>query len=232
MLQNIEILFEDNHLIAVNKPVGELVQTDKFTNTSIEEAVKKYIKEKYNKKGNVFLGITHRIDRPVSGLVLMAKSAKALTRINTMLKEHQINKKYWAITSNIPTEKSGKLVHYIKRNEKNNISKAFNKEVKDSKIAELEYNVIDKSDKYFLIEINLITGRHHQIRAQLSAIGCPIKGDLKYGSKRSNPEGGISLHSREINFIHPVTKMEICIVAPVPNEKLWNYFQEKNKKLR
>ncbi len=221
----IEILFEDNHLIAVNKKSGELVQPAQSGGISLEETVKQYIKQKYNKQGNVYLGITHRIDRPVSGLVLMAKSAKALSRINQMLQEHKINKKYWAITSKKPETDEGTLIHYIRRNEQKNISYAFIKEVSESKKAELNYKVIAKSDRYFLLEIELITGRHHQIRAQLSAIGCSIKGDLKYGFNRSNPDGSISLHSHEISLIHPVTKKELKIVAPVPNDKLWLYFQ-------
>jgi len=221
----IEILFEDNHLIAINKHSGELVQPDKTGSISLEETVKQYIKEKYNKSGNVYLGITHRIDRPVSGLVLMAKSAKALSRLNQMLQEHKISKKYWAITSKKPDNDEGTLIHYIRRNEQKNISYAFNKEVNGSKKAELKYKVAGKSDRYYLIEIELITGRHHQIRTQLSEIGCSIKGDLKYGFNRSNPDGSISLHSREISLIHPVTKRELKIIAPVPNDKLWLYFQ-------
>ncbi len=225
MNQKPEILFEDNHLIAVNKKSGELVQPDKSGSISLEETIKQYIKEKYHKEGNIFLGITHRIDRPVSGLVLMAKSSKALSRINQMLQDHMIKKHYWAITANIPPEKSGKLVHFILRNEQKNMSKAFDKEVNGSKRAELNYSIIGQSDRYNLIEIELITGRHHQIRAQLSAIGCSIKGDLKYGSPRSNPDGSISLHSRKIEFIHPVTKENTVITAPVPNETLWKYFE-------
>ncbi len=221
----IEVLFEDNHLLAINKKSGELVQPDKSDGISLEETVKQYIKEKYNKLGNVYLGITHRIDRPVSGLVLMAKSTKALSRLNLMQQERKIEKKYWAITSKKPELDEGTLIHFIRRNEQKNFSSAFIKEVPGSKKAELKYKVIAKSDRYFLLEINLITGRHHQIRSQLSAIGCPIKGDLKYGYNRSNPDGSISLHSHEISLIHPVTKQQIKIVAPVPNEKLWLYFQ-------
>lgn len=224
-ISNSDILFEDNHLIAINKKSGELVQPDKSGGVSLEEEVKLFIKEKYKKEGNVFLGITHRIDRPVSGLVLMAKSAKALSRINQMLQDHKIYKKYWAITANKPVSDSGTLIHFIRRNEQKNMSSAFKKEVPGSKQAELKYNVIAKSERYYLLEIELITGRHHQIRAQLSAIGCSIKGDLKYGFNRSNPDGSISLHSREISFIHPVTKENLKITAPVPNEKLWLHFQ-------
>jgi 23S rRNA pseudouridine1911/1915/1917 synthase len=220
-----DILFEDNHLIAINKKAGELVQPDKSGGVSLEETVKLFLKEKYNKEGNVFLGVTHRIDRPVSGLVLMTKSAKALSRINQMLQDHKIKKKYWAITANKPETDEGTLIHYIRRNEQKNMSSAFKKEVTGSKQAELRYKVIAKSERYFLLEIELITGRHHQIRAQLSAIGCSIKGDLKYGFNRSNPDGSISLHSREISFVHPVTLQNLTITAPVPNEKLWLHFQ-------
>jgi len=219
-----EILFEDNHLIAINKKAGELVQPDKTGGISLEETIKSYIKEKYHKEGNIFLGITHRIDRPVSGLVLMAKSSKALVRINQMLQDHLIKKHYWAITANKPPDKSGTLVHYILRNEQKNMSKAFDKEVKGSKRAEMNYSLIGSSDRYNLIEIELITGRHHQIRAQLAAIGCSIKGDLKYGSPRSNPDGSISLHSRKIEFKHPVSKSNTIIIAPVPDDTLWKYF--------
>lgn len=220
-----EILFEDNHLLAINKKPGELVQPDKSGSSSLEDTIKLFLKKKYNKTGNVFLGIAHRIDRPVSGLVLMAKTGKALSRINQMIQDHEIRKFYWAITTNIPETNEGKLIHYIKRNEQKNISKAFIKEVTGSKKAEMNYKVIAKSDRYHLLEIELITGRHHQIRAQLCAIGCSIKGDLKYGSPRSNPDGSISLHSRKIEFIHPVTKEFLTITAPVPEDKLWKFFE-------
>lgn len=224
-ISNSDILYEDNHLIAVNKKSGDLVQPDKSGGESLEESVKQFLKVKYNKEGNVFLGITHRIDRPVSGLVLMAKSAKALSRLNQMIQDHKIKKTYWAITANKPETDEGTLVHFIRRNEQKNMSSAFKKEVAGSKQAELKYKVIAKSERYYLLEIELITGRHHQIRAQLSAIGCSIKGDLKYGFNRSNPDGSISLHSREISFIHPVSQQKLTIKAPVPNEKLWLHFQ-------
>jgi 23S rRNA pseudouridine1911/1915/1917 synthase len=224
-----EILFEDNHLLAINKKSGELVQPDKSGSSSLEDCIKLFLKKKYNKSGNVFLGIAHRIDRPVSGLVLMAKTGKALSRINQMIQDHEIKKYYWAITTNIPDLNEGKLVHFIKRNEQKNISKAFIKEIDGSKRAELAYKVIAKSDRYHLLEIELITGRHHQIRAQLCSIGCSIKGDLKYGSPRSNPDGSISLHSRKIEFIHPITKEFIVITAPVPDEKLWKFFESSCK---
>jgi 23S rRNA pseudouridine1911/1915/1917 synthase len=224
-----EILYEDNHLIAINKKAGELVQPDKSGSLSIEENIKQYIKNKYQKSGNVFLGITHRIDRPVSGLVLIAKTSKALSRINQMLQDHEIRKYYWAIVSKRPEMDEGKLIHFIKRNEQKNISKAFLNEVKDSKKAELTYKIISSSERYFLLEIELITGRHHQIRAQLQAIECSIKGDLKYGSARSNTDGSISLHSRKMEFIHPVTKSNIIITAPVPEDKLWKFFENSCK---
>ncbi|MBI5538573.1 MAG: RluA family pseudouridine synthase [Bacteroidia bacterium] len=224
-ISNSDILYEDNHLIAINKKAGELVQPDKSGGESLEESVKQFLKVKYNKEGNVFLGVTHRIDRPVSGLVLMAKSAKALSRLNQMMQDHKFKKTYWAITANKPESDEGKLVHFIRRNEQKNMSSAFKKEVTGSKLAELNYKVIAKSERYFLLEIELITGRHHQIRAQLSAIGCSIKGDLKYGFNRSNPDGSISLHSREISFVHPVSQQKLTINAPVPNEKLWLHFQ-------
>jgi len=224
-----QILFEDNHLLVINKKSGELVQPDKSGNTSLEDSIKEFLKLKYKKTGNVFLGIAHRIDRPVSGLVLMAKTGKALSRINQMIQDHEIRKYYWAITTNLPEANEGKLIHYIKRNEQKNISKAFIKEVEGSKKAELTYKVIAKSDRYHLIEIELITGRHHQIRAQLCSIGCSIKGDLKYGSPRSNPDGSISLHSRKIELIHPVTKEFLAITAPVPDEKLWKFFENLSK---
>jgi len=224
-----EILFEDNHLLVINKKPGELVQPDKSGSSSLEDTIKLFLKQKYNKTGNVFLGIAHRIDRPISGLVLMAKTGKALSRINQMLQDHEIRKFYWAITTNVPEINEGKLIHYIKRNEQKNISKAYIKEIEGSKKAELTYKVITKSDRYYLLEIELITGRHHQIRAQLGAIGCSIKGDLKYGSPRSNPDGSISLHSRKIEFTHPVTKEFLAITAPVPNETLWKFFENTYK---
>lgn len=224
-----EILFEDNHLLAINKKAGELVQPDKSGSLSIEENIKQYLKNKYQKTGNVFLGITHRIDRPVSGVVLIAKTGKALSRVNQMLQDHEIKKYYWAITSKKPEDDEGRLVHFIKRNEQKNISKAFLKEVDDSKKAELTYKVISSSERYFLLEIELITGRHHQIRAQLNAIGCSIKGDLKYGSPRSNPDGSISLHSRKMEFFHPVTNNNTIITAPVPNDTLWKFFENSVK---
>lgn len=219
------ILYEDNHIIAVNKQVSDIVQADKTGDVSMEESLKLYIKQKYNKSGDVFLGIVHRIDRPVSGVVLFARTTKALTRLNEMFQEKTVKKIYWAIVKNLPPASEGTLVHYITRNTKNNKSYCSENEVKGSKKAILHYKLLSKSDNYYLLEINLETGRHHQIRAQLSAIGCPIKGDLKYGFARSNPDGGISLHSRKITFVHPVKGEELTIVAETPKDALWDSFK-------
>lgn len=216
------VLYEDNHIIAVNKTCNEIVQGDKTGDTPLSEIVKAYIKDKYNKPGEVFLGVTHRLDRPTSGVVLFARTSKALTRLNEMFKSHEkIQKTYWAIVQNAPKQPQARLEDWLVRNEKQNKSYVVKPGTKDAKLAVLTYSVIAKSDNYTLLEIQLETGRHHQIRCQLAAIGCPIKGDLKYGAKRSNPDGGISLHARQIAFIHPVSKQEICITAPVPNDKLW-----------
>ena len=216
------VLYEDNHIIAVNKTCNEIVQGDKTGDTPLSEIVKAYIKDKYNKPGEVFLGVTHRLDRPTSGVVLFARTSKALTRLNEMFKSHEhIKKTYWAIVQNAPKQPQAKLENWLVRNEKQNKSYIAKPGTKDAKLAVLTYSTIAISDNYTLLEIQLETGRHHQIRCQLAAIGCPIKGDLKYGAKRSNPDGGISLHARKIAFIHPVSKQEICITAPVPNDKLW-----------
>ena len=216
------VLYEDNHIIAVNKTCNEIVQGDKTGDTPLSEIVKAYIKDKYNKPGEVFLGVTHRLDRPTSGVVLFARTSKALTRLNEMFKSHEkIQKTYWAIVQNAPKQPQAKLENWLVRNEKQNKSYVAKPGTKDAKLAVLTYSTIATSDNYTLLEIQLETGRHHQIRCQLAAIGCPIKGDLKYGAKRSNPDGGISLHARQIAFIHPVSKQEICITAPVPNDKLW-----------
>ena len=216
------VLYEDNHIIAVNKTCNEIVQGDKTGDTPLSEIVKAYIKDKYNKPGEVFLGVTHRLDRPTSGVVLFARTSKALTRLNEMFKSHEkIQKTYWAIVQNAPKQPQARLENWLVRNEKQNKSYVAKPGTKDAKLAVLTYSTIAASDNYTLLEIQLQTGRHHQIRCQLAAIGCPIKGDLKYGAKRSNPEGGISLHARKIAFIHPVSKQEICITAPVPNDKLW-----------
>jgi 23S rRNA pseudouridine1911/1915/1917 synthase len=220
-----DVLYEDNHLIAINKSVSDIVQVDKTGDLSLEEKIKTYIKKKYNKPGKVFLGVTHRIDRPVSGVVLFARTSKALTRINQMFKDRKIKKTYWAIVREKPPKQSDKLVHYLVRNTKTNKSFAYEKENKNSKQAVLTYKIIDKSDKYFLLEIDLETGRHHQIRCQLAKIGCPVRGDLKYGYPRSNTSGGINLHSRSIEFAHPVSQIPVRIVEEPPDEKLWNIFK-------
>lgn len=218
---NLQILHEDNHLIVVNKRVGDIVQGDKTGDKPLSDVVKEYIKDKYNKPGEVFLGVVHRLDRPTTGIVVFARTSKALTRMNELFSNRETKKTYWAVVKNKPAKAEDTLVHYIKRNEKNNTSKAHLKEVPDSKMASLEYKIIRELDNYFGLEIQLHTGRHHQIRAQLSAIGSPIKGDLKYGFDRSNPDGGIHLHARKLIFIHPVTKEEISITAPIPEEVIW-----------
>lgn len=219
---NLQILFEDNHIIVVNKRVGDIVQGDKTGDKPLSEVVKEYIKDKYNKPGEVFLGVVHRLDRPTTGIVIFARTSKALTRLNELFKNRETQKTYWAIVKNKPQKPEDKLVHFLKRNEKNNTSKAHINEVPESKIASLDYKIIKELNNYFALEIELHTGRHHQIRAQLSAIGSSIKGDLKYGFDRSNPDGGIHLHARKIVFIHPVSKENIIIVAPVPNDVIWN----------
>lgn len=218
---NLQVLHEDNHIIVVNKRVGDIVQGDKTGDKPLSDVVKEYIKEKYDKPGEVFLGVVHRLDRPTTGIVVFARTSKALTRLNELFKNRETHKTYWAVVKNKPAEPSAKLVHYLKRNEKNNTSKAHLKEVPDSKIASLDYKIIRELNNYFALEINLHTGRHHQIRAQLTAIGSPIKGDLKYGADRSNPDGGIHLHARKLTFIHPVTKESLEIIAHVPNDPIW-----------
>ena len=219
---NLQVLHEDNHLIVINKRVGDIVQGDKTGDKPLSEVIKEYIKDKYNKPGEVFLGVIHRLDRPTTGIVLFAKTSKALTRMNTLFSNRETQKTYWAIVKNKPENSEDKLVHYLKRNEKNNTSKAHAKEVPESKIASLDYKIIASLQNYYALEINLHTGRHHQIRAQLAAIGSPIKGDLKYGFDRSNPDGGIHLHARKLVFTHPVTKENIEITAPTPNDSIWN----------
>lgn len=218
---NLQILHEDNHLIVVNKRVGDIVQGDKTGDKPLSDVVKEYIKDKYNKPGEVFLGVVHRLDRPTTGIVVFARTSKALTRMNELFSNRETQKTYWAVVKNRPAKNEDTLVHYIKRNEKNNTSKAHLKEVPESKLASLEYKIIKELDNYFGLEVLLHTGRHHQIRAQLSAIGSPIKGDLKYGFDRSNPDGGIHLHARKLVFIHPVSKEEITITAPVPEDVIW-----------
>lgn len=220
------ILHEDNHLIIVNKLPSEIVQGDKTGDTPLSEDVKEYIRKKYNKPGNVFTGVIHRIDRPVSGAVAMAKTGKALTRMNDLVKKRGIKKIYWAIVQNRPKLPEAELIHYLIRNPLKNKSVAHDKEKADSKQGILSYKLIGESSKYFLLEIELKTGRHHQIRAQLAAIGCPIKGDLKYGARRSNKDSSISLHARSLEFIHPVKKDVLKIVAPPPSNPLWNFFVE------
>lgn len=216
------VLYEDNHIIIVNKAPGEIVQGDKTGDTPLSETVKEWIKDKYDKPGNVFLGVVHRLDRPVSGAVIFAKTSKALARLNEMLREGKISKTYWAITRNTPPKESDLLTHYITSTERNNKSYASVAPRNGAKEARLEYRLISRSDNYNLLEVRLLTGRKHQIRVQLSSIGCPIKGDLKYGDKRSNPDGSISLHARHIEFIHPVSKEKISVTAPVPDDNLWN----------
>lgn len=219
---NLQVLHEDNHLIVINKRVGDIVQGDKTGDKPLSEVIKEYIKDKYNKPGDVFLGVIHRLDRPTTGIVLFARTSKALTRMNALFSNRETQKTYWTIVKNKPQNSEDKLVHYLKRNEKNNTSKAHAKEVPESKIASLDYKIIASLQNYYALEINLHTGRHHQIRAQLAAIGSPIKGDLKYGFDRSNPDGGIHLHARKLVFIHPVTKENIEITAPTPNDVIWN----------
>ncbi len=219
---NLQIIYEDNHLIVVNKRVGDLVQGDKTGDKPLSEIVKEYIKVKYQKPGAVFLGVVHRLDRPTTGIVVFARTSKALTRLNELFSARETQKTYWAIVKNKPPKTTDELVHYLKRNKKNNTSKAHEKEVTDSKKASLTYTIIKTLDNYFALEIALHTGRHHQIRAQLAAVNCPIKGDLKYGFDRSNQDGGIHLHARKLVFIHPVTKENITLLAPTPNDVVWN----------
>ncbi|MBP7373795.1 MAG: RluA family pseudouridine synthase [Prevotella sp.] len=219
-------VYEDNHIIIVYKNSGEIVQGDKTGDEPLSETVKKYIKEKYQKPGNVFLGVVHRLDRPVSGLVVFAKTSKALTRLNKMFRDGEVHKTYWAITKDAPKESEGMLTDWLVRNEKQNKSYAYSHEVPNSKKAILQYKVIAHTDNYNLLEINLMTGRHHQIRCQLANMGCPIKGDLKYGAKRSNPDGSISLLSHHVELAHPVSKELISIDSPVPDDNLWKALAE------
>ncbi len=227
-----QILYEDNHIIAVSKTCHEIVQGDKTGDTPLSDIVKAYIKEKYQKPGEVFLGVTHRLDRPTTGVVLFARTSKALTRLNKMFQSHeQICKTYWAIVEKndkLLSDEAIRLEHYLWRNEKQNKSFVVKSGTKDAKRAVLSYKAIARGDRYTLLEINLETGRHHQIRCQLAAIGCPIKGDLKYGAKRSNPDGGISLHARKIEFVHPVSKQQLSIIAPVPDDALWHDLEQQS----
>lgn len=222
-----EVVYEDNHIIIVNKKSGEIVQGDKTGDTPLSETVKQWIKEKYAKPGNVFCGVVHRLDRPVFGLVVFAKTSKALARMNEMFRNGDVHKTYWAITKNRPPKDEDTLVHYITSTERNNKSYASTVEKPGAQKAVLKYRVISQSDNYYLIEVKLLTGRKHQIRVQLAAIGCPIKGDLKYGAKRSNPDGSISLLARNVTFVHPVSKQDICVTAPVPDDNLWKALAPK-----
>lgn len=215
------VVYEDNHIIIVNKQSGEIVQGDKTGDTPLSDIVKQYIKEKYNKPGNVFLGVVHRLDRPVSGLVVFAKTSKALSRLNEMFRTGDVHKTYWAIVKKNDIALEATLTDWLTRNERQNKSYAYNREVPGAKKAVLSYKVRSMSDNYMLLEVRLMTGRHHQIRCQLAHMGCPIKGDLKYGSPRSNPDGSISLMSRRVEFVHPVSKETIAVEAPVPDDRLW-----------
>lgn len=220
------IIYEDNHLLVVYKESGEIVQGDKTGDTPLSEKVKQYIKEKYHKPGNVFLGVVHRLDRPVAGLLVMAKTSKALSRLNEMIRKGEIRKTYWAISKAIPPQRSGTLEHWLVRNEKQNKSKAYDREVPGSKHALLRYTMLQRSTHYTLIEVELLTGRHHQIRCQLAKMGCPIKGDLKYGAARSNPDGSISLLARKLSFTHPVSKTLLTFESPLPEDTLWQAMTE------
>lgn len=217
-----EVVYEDNHIIIVYKESGEIVQGDKTGDEPLSERVKAYIKEKYAKPGEVFLGVVHRLDRPVSGLVVFARTSKALSRLNDMFRNGEVRKTYWALTQNVPPQSEGTLEHWLVRNEKQNKSYAYDREKPHSKRAVLNFRHIGSTDNYQLLEVQLLTGRHHQIRCQLAAIGCPIKGDLKYGARRSNPDGSISLLARKVEFVHPVSKQPISVVSPLPNAPLWH----------
>jgi len=220
--ENLQVLFEDNHIVIVNKRAGDITQGDKTGDKPLSDVVKEYIKDKYNKPGDVFLGVVHRLDRTTSGIIIFARTSKSLERLNKMLRDKIINKTYWAVVKNHPKKEKDTLINYLRKNPKNNKSTAYTKEIEGSKKAILHYTVIKKLDNYSLIEVDLETGRHHQIRTQLSTIGCPIKGDLKYGFDRSNKDGSIHLHARKIKFTHPVSKEQINITAPTPKEVIWN----------
>ena len=221
-----QIIYEDNHLLVVNKSCSEIVQGDKTGDASLLDTLKLYIKEKYNKPGDVFLGLVHRLDRPTSGLVIYARTSKSLARMNLQFQQKTLKKKYWAVVDVLPSEKTGKLTHYLIKNETQNKSYAFDFPKKGSKEASLSYQYIASSDKFHLLEIELHTGRHHQIRVQLGTIGCKIKGDMKYGYPRSNPDGGIHLHARYLEFNHPVKDEILKLVAPVPDDSLWQFFEK------
>ena len=220
--ENLQVLFEDNHIIIVNKRAGDITQGDKTGDKPLSDVIKEYVKHKYNKPGKVFIGTVHRLDRPTSGIVIFARTSKALERLNKMLRDKVINKTYWALVKNKPNKAADTLTNFLKKDTKKNKSFVYKKEIEGSKKAILHYNVIKNLENYFLIEIDLETGRHHQIRTQLSHIGSAIKGDLKYGFPRSNKDGSISLHARKINFTHPVSKEKINIIAPTPNDIIWN----------
>jgi len=220
--ENLQALYEDNHIIIVNKRAGDIVQGDKTGDLPLSEVVKDYLKDKYDKPGNVYLGVVHRLDRPTTGIVMFAKTSKALPRLNKLFSEKEAKKTYWAIVKNAPPKPKETLKHWLKKNPVNNKSNAFNKEVEGGKKAILHYTILQKLDNYYLLEVELETGRHHQIRAQLASIGCPIKGDLKYGSDRSNPDASIHLHARQLSFVHPVSKDKIEVTAPLPDDAIWN----------
>ena len=219
---NLQVLFEDNHIIAINKRCGDIVQGDKTGDKPLSEIVKSFLKTKYSKPGNVYLGIPHRLDRPTSGVVRFAKTSKSLSRLNKIFKDGKAQKYYWAVTKNKPEKQEDTLIHWLRKNEKTNKSTYFKKETVKAKKAVLHYRVLKKLERYFIIEIELVTGRHHQIRCQLSAIGCPVRGDLKYGYDRSNNDGGIDLHAKKIIFEHPINGKKIIIDAPVRDTKIWN----------
>lgn len=221
------VLYEDNHLIIVNKSVSEIVQGDKTGDTPLCDTLKAWMKEKYAKPGNVFVGVPHRLDRPVSGVVVFAKTSKALARLNEMFRNGEVHKTYWAVVQQSPEREAAEITHYLVRNEKLNKSVAYDSPRTGAKEAVLAYRTLCRSDNYTLLEVELKTGRHHQIRCQLAHIGAPIKGDLKYGARRSNPDGGISLHARQVSFIHPVSRQPIEVVAPVPADALWQYFEQQ-----
>jgi 23S rRNA pseudouridine1911/1915/1917 synthase len=222
-----DILFEDNHLIIINKQVADLVQSDETGDEVLGDQVKAYIKRKYKKPGDVFLGIVHRLDRPVTGAVIFARTSKSLTRMNQQFKDHEVKKTYWAVVKNRPATEEGELVHYLVKDEKQNKSYAYPKPKGKAKEARLTYKLVGTTNNFYLLEVDLQTGRHHQIRCQLAKIGCPIKGDLKYGFPRSNPDGGIHLHARQIRFVHPVTKANIEIIAEPPQDQLWMEFLDQ-----
>jgi len=225
------ILFEDNHIIIVNKLTSEIVQGDKTGDKTLGDSVSAYIKTEYNKPGNVFLGVVHRLDRPTSGAVIFAKTSKALSRLNNMFRDNEVKKIYWAVVDAMPPKEKGILEHYLVKNQKQNKSYAHKTAVEGSKLAKLTYTVVKATDRYYLLSVELHTGRHHQIRAQMAAVGCRIKGDLKYGSPRSNPGGGINLHARSLSFKHPVSKEQIDITAPAPKDPLWDIFSSENENI-